>query len=257
MGKKVYAIKEGFDFDRNEKIENIMVTTWNECLKYVKGVRGAKYKSFESELKAREYLEDENKLLRKGIDKYPLDCIHAYVDGSFNEATGKYAYGLVVTNQDTIVYMEAGAASDDNARALRQISGELKAAICALEYAVKNKQKEIVIFHDYEGIYHHAVGSWERKDISSKLYFEQMNFLKKLGDIDVIFVKVDSHTGDLFNDIADEIAKKAIDLKLPRVVEAYLKNNYITVENGQIKQILEGIAGEQGKNIIVLDNKNV
>ena len=48
MAKKVYAIKEGFDSVNNKKIENIIVNTWAECLKYVKGVKGAKYKSFES-----------------------------------------------------------------------------------------------------------------------------------------------------------------------------------------------------------------
>ena len=44
MAKKVYAIKEGFDSVNNKKIENIIVNTWAECLKYVKGVKGAKYK---------------------------------------------------------------------------------------------------------------------------------------------------------------------------------------------------------------------
>ena len=33
MGKKVYAIKEGFNFTTNEKVENIIVNTWAECLK--------------------------------------------------------------------------------------------------------------------------------------------------------------------------------------------------------------------------------
>ena len=40
MAKKVYAIKEGFDSVNNKKIENIIVNTWAECLKYVKGVKG-------------------------------------------------------------------------------------------------------------------------------------------------------------------------------------------------------------------------
>ena len=35
MGKKVYAIQYGFDFDNNKKIENEIVNTWSECLKYV------------------------------------------------------------------------------------------------------------------------------------------------------------------------------------------------------------------------------
>ena len=58
MAKKVYAIKEGFDFEKNKKIENVIVNTWNECLKCVKGVKGAKYKSFESLEEAKTYLND-------------------------------------------------------------------------------------------------------------------------------------------------------------------------------------------------------
>ena len=45
MAKKVYAIQSGFDSKKNEKVENKIVNTWAECLQYVKGVKGAKYKT--------------------------------------------------------------------------------------------------------------------------------------------------------------------------------------------------------------------
>lgn len=257
MSKKVYAIKEGYDSINNKKIENKIVNTWSECLNYVNGVKGAKYKSFESMEKAKIYLEDENKLLRKGIDSYPLNCTHAYVDGSYNEATGKYSYGLAIVNDDIIEYLEAGSATDDSAKALRQIAGELKASVCALEYAAANKQKKIVIFHDYEGIYHHAVGTWERREVSSKNYYEKMNYIKDTNEINVIFVKVDSHTGDLYNEIADELAKEAAGLKLPGVVKSWLNNKNIVVKNNVVKDNLSKIAENNTENIIVLNNKNV
>ena len=65
MAKKVYAIKEGFDSVNNKKIENIIVNTWAECLKYVKGVKGAKQKSFESMEEANEFLYNSNDVLKK------------------------------------------------------------------------------------------------------------------------------------------------------------------------------------------------
>lgn len=257
MGKKVYAIKEGYDSINNKKIENKIVNTWSECLSYVNGVKGAKYKSFENGELARIYLEDENKLLKKGIDDYPQDCIHAYVDGSYNEATGKYSYGLVIVKDDIIQYTEAGCASDDSSKALRQIAGELKASVCALEYASANKEKKIVILHDYEGIYHHAVGTWERREESSKIYYEKMNFIKNTNQINVIFVKVDSHTGDLYNEIADELAKQAAGLKLPGVVKSWLNNKSIFVIDNIVKNNLSKIVEDTTDNIIVLNNKNV
>ena len=41
--KKVYAIKEGFDFSKNERVQNKLVDSWSECQKYIKGVKGAIY----------------------------------------------------------------------------------------------------------------------------------------------------------------------------------------------------------------------
>ena len=76
MAKKVYAIKEGFDSANNCKVENKIVNTWAECLKYVKGVKGAKYKSFEDINDANKYLSEGSKLLKKGEDSYPEDCLH-------------------------------------------------------------------------------------------------------------------------------------------------------------------------------------
>ena len=100
MGKKVYAIKEGFDFDNNIKIENKIVNTWAECLKYVKGVKGAKYKSFEDIKEAERFLNEGSKLLKKGVDKYPENCLHIYVDGSYSVSSKKYAYGLVAVRNE-------------------------------------------------------------------------------------------------------------------------------------------------------------
>ena len=107
MGKKVYAIKEGFNFTTNEKVENIIVNTWAECLKYVKGVKGAKYKSFEDINEAKKFLEEGSKLLKKGIDKYPEDCLHIYVDGSYSISTEKYSYGLVAVRDNIVEYIES------------------------------------------------------------------------------------------------------------------------------------------------------
>ena len=63
MGKKVYAIKEGFDSKKNIRIKNKIVNSWNECLMYVKGVKGAKYKSFENINDAKEYLSQDKDML--------------------------------------------------------------------------------------------------------------------------------------------------------------------------------------------------
>lgn len=251
MGKKVYAIKEGFDFKNNEKIENKIVSTWNECLKYVKGVKGAKYKSFLKIEDANKYLNEGSKMLKKGVDDYPKDCLHIYVDGSYNISTEKYSYGMAAVRDNIVEYIESDVSKDNSKKSIRQIAGELKAAVRAVEYALENKEKRVVIFHDYEGVSHHATGFWERKGESSIEYYKKMNELMNSG-IEVIFVKVDSHTGDIFNELVDEKCKEKVFLKSGKVVEKWLAKNTLSVISEDIKNEILKIAPNSDENIVVI-----
>ncbi|MFT8349367.1 viroplasmin family protein [Clostridium saccharoperbutylacetonicum] len=253
MAKKVYAIQYGFDAKNDKKIENIIVNTWDECLTYVKGVKGAKYKSFESIDDAKSYLNEGNRMLKKSDENYPKDCLHAYVDGSYNSSDGRYSYGVVCVNNDVVEYIESNAENDTSERNIRQIAGELKGAVRAVEYALGQGQTKIVLFHDYEGIAHHATGAWERKEESSVGYYEKMQILMKSG-IEIIFVKVDSHTGDLFNELVDEKCKECLGIISDRVVEKWLKKNTIKVSNANAKNEILSLAPNCIDNIILIGN---
>jgi len=251
MGKKVYAIKEGFNSDTNEKVENKIVDTWAECLKYVKGVKGAKYKSFEDISSAEQYLIQASKLLKKGEDSYPEDCLHIYVDGSYNSSSERYSYGMVAVRNSVVEHIDSDSAKDSSKSSIRQIAGELGGAIKAVEYALSIGDKKVVIFHDYEGVSHHATGFWERREQSSVDYYNRMNELMHLG-IEVIFVKVDSHTGDLFNELVDEKCKEKLSIPSDKVVEKWLIKNIINVSSEDVKKEILKIAPSGGKNIIVV-----
>lgn len=258
MGKKVYAIKKGFDVRENMEVSNKVVNTWDECLYYVKGVKGALYKSFLSIDEAKEYLKDGRKLLRKGIDAYPENIPHAYVDGSYNDISGKYSYGLVVVYNELIIHSESGVSADDSKKELRQIAGELKGAIRAVEFAVEKGYREICVFHDYEGIYHHAQGTWERRDKSSQEYYANINKLIDDNKLEIIFVKVDSHTNDFYNEMVDELAKRAAGVTLKGVVEKLLKKQKIRVDNVLIKdQIRKLVKEDLADNILVIKNEKL
>ncbi|GAA0116882.1 ribonuclease H1 domain-containing protein [Clostridium senegalense] len=243
--KKVYAIKHGYDNLKNCEVKNIIVDNWNECSRLIKGVKGAQYKSFEILQEAKDYLSNDKRLLKKGLDNYPMDILHIYVDGSYNSSNEKFSYGLVAVKDDVIEYMESGASNDTSQKQIRQIAGELKATIQAVEYAKSKGEKKIVIFHDYEGIYHHALGTWERKDVSSKKYYETINKYINEDKIEIIFVKVDSHTGDIYNEITDSIAKKAIGVPLTDAVNKYIKENEIVVNGIEEEIKLKGIVNEK------------
>jgi len=256
MAKKVYAIQCGFDTKNNKKIENSIVNTWDECLKYVKGVKGAKYKSFESIEEANAYLNEGNRMLKKSDENYPKDCLHAYVDGSYNSSDGRYSYGVVCVKDNVIEYIESNGEKDTSEKNIRQIAGELKGAVRAVEYGLKQNETKIVIFHDYEGIAHHATGAWDRKEESSMEYYNRMQKLMSSG-IEVIFVKVDSHTGDLFNELVDEKCKECLGITSDKVIEKWLSKNIIEVSNGEVKTEILSIAPNAVNNIIISGEINV
>lgn len=254
--KKVYAIKEGFDFSKNERVQNKLVDSWNECQKYIKGVKGAIYKSFEDVEEAKSFLQKGSELLRKGKDSYDENCLHIYVDGSYNSASRKFSYGVVAVYNDIVEYIHGGSGKNDKDNNIRQIAGELKAAVEGVEYALKNGHKKVVVFHDYEGICHHATGFWQRKDKSSKDYYEKMNSLMNKG-IEIQFVQVKSHQEDLFNEMADTICKKELGIDNDKILEKHLSNNQILVKSQDIKQKIESLVTNGYENIVVLgEDKN-
>lgn len=256
MAKKVYAIQCGFDVKNNRKIENTIVNTWDECLRYVKGVKGAKYKSFESIEDANTYLNEGNRMLKKSDENYPKDCLHAYVDGSYNSSDGRYSYGVVCVKNNVVEYIESNAEKDTSEKNIRQIAGELKGAVKAVEYALKQKEKKVVLFHDYEGIAHHATGAWDRKEESSMTYYDRMQELMNSG-IEVIFVKVDSHTGDLFNELVDEKCKECLGITSDKIVDKWLSKNIIEVSDEKAKSEILSLAPNKSSNIILFGENKV
>jgi len=254
MGKKVYAIKEGFNASTNEKIENIIVNTWAECLKYVKGVKGAKYKSFEDINEAEKFLCEAGNSLKKADNTYPQDCLHVYVDGSYNSSTLEYSYGMVAVKNEVVLHIDSGFGKSDSANNIRQIAGELEGAIKGAEYALAIGEPKVVIFHDYVGICYHATGFWERKEESSKQYYKKMQVLMN-SKLEIIFVKVDAHTGDLFNELVDEKCKERLGINSDKTVEKWLIKNIIKVASYEVKEEILKIApgGEKNIKVIKLD----
>lgn len=247
--KKFYAIKNGYDFNRKESVVNKIVRDWDTCSKMVKGVKNAQYKSFKTLDEANIYLGVHEK---KENQKEKFDGIEAYVDGSFNIASDKFSYGVVILKGNTIVHAENGVAEDDSKKKLRQVAGELMGAERSLEYACEAEEKNIKIYHDYVGVRNHVTGEWQRKEASSQLYYDKMNRLIKDNDINLEFVKVDSHTGDLYNEIVDELAKVAGGVRMSNESNKLIKKNKIYVSTDHIKNILKDILGEEALNNVIL-----
>ena len=84
--KKVYAVKKGK--------QTGLFYSWTDCREAINGYSGAEYKGFESEKEAQNYLDNETQVIKaEVIEAGKDDQLIAYVDGSFDEKIGKYAFG--------------------------------------------------------------------------------------------------------------------------------------------------------------------
>ena len=93
---------------------------------------------------------------------------------------------------------------------MRNVAGELKGAMTAMRYALLNGYTEITIFHDYAGISAWALKKWKTNLESTAAYSAFYDDISK--KIKVDFIKVPAHSGVRYNEMADKLAKKALNL---------------------------------------------
>lgn len=208
MTKKYYAVRQG------KKIG--IFTSWDDCKKNVNGYSGAEYKSFKSKIDAEKYMNDRKQYTvqkEKNIDEIIVkdkDRAIAYVDGSYKKKTKEFSYGAVIfwNNKE---YHFSDKFDDEELSKMRNVSGELKGAEKAIAFGIDNKIKEIDIYHDYEGISKWATGDWKANKDGTKSYKKYCIDASK--KIKINFVKVKGHSGDKYNDLADKLAKEALETK--------------------------------------------
>lgn len=190
---KYYAVKKGRQVG--------IYTSWDECKGLVSGFSGAVYKSFDSEEEAYEYIYQSDEVFQETE-------IEAYVDGSFDEELGKYAYGCVIIKGGTIIHRMNGSSANANYIEMRNIAGELEAAVQAIKWAIRNGIKSIRIYHDYQGIACWANGEWKTNKRGTQEY---ASFIDKCSsEIRIEFTKVKAHSGLKYNEMADQLAKEGL-----------------------------------------------
>lgn len=134
-------------------------------------------------------------------------CAVAYVDGSFNVATGDYSCGVVFLYQGQEETM-AEKGKDEELAQMRNVAGEILGSQLAMEHAIALGIKKIKIVHDYQGIASWCLGEWKTNKEGTRAYKQFYDSIKDR--LEVQFVKVKGHSGDYYNDRADELAKSVI-----------------------------------------------
>lgn len=197
--KKFYAVRKG-------KTPGIY-ENWDQCREQVQGYSGAEYKKFNTETEAKEFMGLETKDLYNEFNELPEDTLIAYVDGSFDSSNGSYSYGaVVISSKGTQEFGERFP--KDKYSEHRNVIGEIRGSVFAMNLAVKNGYKNLVLHYDYEGIEKWATGAWKRNKEATILYHEYFKSIKD--KLNVEFVKVKAHSGDKYNEMADKLAKEAV-----------------------------------------------
>ena len=98
--------------------------------------------------------------------------------------------------------------TDKKLALMHNVAGEIKGSEAAMQYAVDHNIPEITIYHDYEGIAKWCTGAWKATKPGTIAY--QAFYREAVKKVKVHFVKVKGHSNDKYNDMADQLAKKAL-----------------------------------------------
>jgi len=200
MAKKYYAVRVGR--------KTGVFTTWDECKSAVSGFSGAAYKSFTNKDDAIDFVNGSVKKADDEEDEKQSEAF-AYVDGSYDDTTKSYSYGMVMMHGEEELHFFKKFEKDDMSD-MRNVAGEIEGSMAAMKYCMDHNIKSISIFYDYEGIEKWCNGDWKAKKEGTKRYVKFYEDASRHVDVD--FIKVKGHSGDKYNDLADELAKRALGL---------------------------------------------
>lgn len=189
-------------------------TTWAACTEQVKGFSGAVYKSFTTKQEAEAFVagakpqeEMTNASIEALVNELDDSTMIAFVDGSYAKEHRYYGYGaILLTNAGMQERHDSG--NDERYVESRNVAGEIEGVKAAITVAVEQGYQHVHIFYDYAGIEKWAVGDWRANKPVSQHYVQFINEVSP--KIRITFTKVAAHTGILYNELADELAKRAI-----------------------------------------------
>ena len=206
--KKIYAVRKGH--------KTGLFNTWAECQKATAGYSGAEFRGFTEKEQALAFLNMETTKTvsgdkskeAAGVVEVPENMVIAYVDGSFEKSIGRYAFGCVLLTPDGQEIRESGSGSDPAGVAIRNVAGEMLGAMNAVKWAQENGYPAVEIRYDYEGVEKWVTGVWRAKTPLTSKYAVHMQEAGK--KIQISFCKVAAHTGNHYNEEADQLAKSAL-----------------------------------------------
>ena len=202
MAKKFYGVRKGL-------VPGIY-TEWNEVQNQIKGYSGAIYKGFSTEDDAKNFVYGNDE---KSFDTQAMSPAHTkdftedisiYVDGSYKDE--KVGFGIVILKDDKVIMKDCGRfTGKDEFTSQRNAAGEIYAMIRSIQLIKANGFNNIRFYHDYLGVAYFINGAWRPKNDLTRRYLEY--FTKHMNGINCAFEYVPAHTGNMYNEMADKLAK--------------------------------------------------
>lgn len=128
----------------------------------------------------------------------------AWCDGSYNPKTKVYGYGVLL-KVDGKEYKSNGSGMSLSLAELGNIAGEIEGAKHAIIEAKKHKVTMLRLYYDCSAINDWANGKMRPNAMKYAKDYRKF-ILKARKKMEIVFVKVKSHSNVMGNDIADDLA---------------------------------------------------
>lgn len=166
-----------------------------------------------------EIIKDELKSSKKVRNELEI-----YVDGSYDFEHKICGSGIVVLKDGTVIRRKQRAYTSKKKSEYQNNAGEILSAMMAIDYAIGFKAKKLKLYYDCE-----SIEKWSQITDFRKLKSIRMEYYKKIilaqkNNIDIQFIKVTAHSNNTYNNMADRLAKDAIQIKLKTLKKEATKN---------------------------------
>jgi ribonuclease H-related protein len=134
--------------------------------------------------------------------------IDLYVDGSYRKTEKQYSYGFIIVKNMNIIYKKYDIKNEPEGCNLEHIAGELRSVIEGIKYVKWKKIEKVKLHYDFEGIADLALLSKCKPHNETTERYQK--FIKNTIDkIDIVFIKIKSHSGNKYNEEVDKLCKTA------------------------------------------------
>jgi len=196
-----YAVKRGHKVG--------IFKSWPECQAAINGYSNPEFKGFITEEEALAFMNGVDIYKKQIEDDLANGYVVAYTDGSYDEGTNQYAFGVCIFDRNGNEVNLCNNGSFDPFLPSRNIAGEIYGVLTALDWAMSNGHEKVRIYHDLEHIGKWATGEFKAESELSKYFVGQLE-KKYNGIINYEFIKVPGHSNNPYNEKADQLSSSAL-----------------------------------------------